>query len=328
MSIQIKCECGKTLKVSDEHAGKRGKCPNCGNIMLIREPEQESSEFEQEQTLQDMNQEEGTGAKEAESAFFRKEEDQYIGEKKQRSYAKVDGLDRRRTKNTTLILLLIAIIGLGTLFVLRPWETKIEPFYTFKKEDKKDVKKERVSEGLIKESVYKEDLSKSDDIPKPLKETRVENKEELKSEPSIDSISGVKSQVKIEEKNKMQTQISLATPPMQASGGYTVNLASFNKRQRAERYLAELDKQGIMAFIWSVDLLEKGTWYRVAIGKFLSYKEALTFLGAVEKELEVKPYITRIPSKEMPSDEDDSSEVIINEDITKTPPKEMPSDQE
>ena len=311
MSIQITCECGKTLKVSDEHAGKRGKCPSCGNIILIPEPEQELSGFEQEQPLQDMEQEEASGPMETESAFFRKEEDKYIGEKK-RSYAKVDGLDPRRIKNTMLILLLIAIVGLGTLFVLRPWETKVDPFYAFKDEDKKDVKPERVSEDLMRESNGKETLTKSEDIPKPLTETRGEAKEEpkqtpkkeTKPEPSVESLSEVKSRAEIEKKDTVQKQISITKPPMQASGEYTVNLASFQKRQQAENYLAELNKQGLTAFIWSVNLPEKGTWYRVAIGKFLFYRDALSFQNALEKELEINPYITRMPSKELSPDQE------------------------
>jgi cell division protein FtsN len=304
MSIKIKCECGKTLKVSDEHAGKRGKCPSCGNTMLIPKPEQESLAFEQEQTLQDMEQGEGLGPPmETDSAFLGKEEDEDIGEE-WRSYEKKDKLGRRRIKNTILMLLIVAIIGLGALFVLRPWEKKEEPPYSYKTEGKKDIKPEMVSEkDLIRESIEKKALSKSDDTPKPLTETRLETKEEPKPKPSIEPISKVKSQLEIEKKDKIQTQTSMIKPPMPASGGYTVNVASFNKRQSAEKYLAELDKQGLKAFIWSVDLPEKGTWYRVAIGKFLSYKEAQSFQDELQKELDIKPYITRIPSKDLSPDQ-------------------------
>lgn len=40
MSITAQCECGKTFKVKDEHAGKKGKCPDCGSIVLIPFPEE------------------------------------------------------------------------------------------------------------------------------------------------------------------------------------------------------------------------------------------------------------------------------------------------
>ncbi len=30
MSIEVACQCGKTFKTKDEHAGLRAKCPSCG----------------------------------------------------------------------------------------------------------------------------------------------------------------------------------------------------------------------------------------------------------------------------------------------------------
>lgn len=35
MPIVFDCECGKTLKVPDEHAGKRVKCPVCNGISFV-----------------------------------------------------------------------------------------------------------------------------------------------------------------------------------------------------------------------------------------------------------------------------------------------------
>jgi len=33
--IQVQCQCGKHFKAGDEHAGKRAKCPACGQMLLI-----------------------------------------------------------------------------------------------------------------------------------------------------------------------------------------------------------------------------------------------------------------------------------------------------
>jgi len=39
MAIPVQCPaCGKTLNVKDEMAGKRGKCPQCGNIIEVPRP--------------------------------------------------------------------------------------------------------------------------------------------------------------------------------------------------------------------------------------------------------------------------------------------------
>lgn len=35
MSIEVRCACGKRLSVADEHAGKRGRCPDCGAVLTI-----------------------------------------------------------------------------------------------------------------------------------------------------------------------------------------------------------------------------------------------------------------------------------------------------
>jgi hypothetical protein len=36
--ISVACRCGKQFKVKDEHAGKRGKCPACGDLLVIPGP--------------------------------------------------------------------------------------------------------------------------------------------------------------------------------------------------------------------------------------------------------------------------------------------------
>jgi hypothetical protein len=44
MSITFDCPCGKVLRVKDEHAGRRVKCPMCGNMATA--PGGEEPEFE------------------------------------------------------------------------------------------------------------------------------------------------------------------------------------------------------------------------------------------------------------------------------------------
>jgi hypothetical protein len=38
MSFLAQCACGKSFKVKDEYAGKRGKCPQCGDVVTIPRP--------------------------------------------------------------------------------------------------------------------------------------------------------------------------------------------------------------------------------------------------------------------------------------------------
>jgi hypothetical protein len=39
LSIQFSCQCGKQIKVADQFAGRQGKCPACGEVVTIPQPE-------------------------------------------------------------------------------------------------------------------------------------------------------------------------------------------------------------------------------------------------------------------------------------------------
>ena len=39
MSIQFNCECGQEIRVKEEHAGKKGRCPGCKRILTIPMPQ-------------------------------------------------------------------------------------------------------------------------------------------------------------------------------------------------------------------------------------------------------------------------------------------------
>jgi ribosomal protein S27E len=39
MPLSIRCDCGKQLRVAEQHAGKRVKCPGCGRTVTVPDPE-------------------------------------------------------------------------------------------------------------------------------------------------------------------------------------------------------------------------------------------------------------------------------------------------
>jgi hypothetical protein len=39
VTISISCGCGKTMRVADEHAGKRARCPGCGATLTVPTPQ-------------------------------------------------------------------------------------------------------------------------------------------------------------------------------------------------------------------------------------------------------------------------------------------------
>jgi cell division septation protein DedD len=67
-------------------------------------------------------------------------------------------------------------------------------------------------------------------------------------------------------------------------GLYTVNIASFRKRDRAQRLIKELEGKGYEAFVEEANIPQKGTWYRVAVGRFSSRKEALAFARELKEQ--------------------------------------------
>jgi hypothetical protein len=43
MAIEVRCECGKVLRVAEEHAGKTGRCPACGRPVHVPTPGPEAA---------------------------------------------------------------------------------------------------------------------------------------------------------------------------------------------------------------------------------------------------------------------------------------------
>ena len=85
-----------------------------------------------------------------------------------------------------------------------------------------------------------------------------------------------------------------SAPEMPPRGTFTVNLASFRQKQRADRYVEELKKLGIHAYRREVNLPEKGRWYRVSIGGFLTLKEAKNYTKQLRQQGISDMYITKI----------------------------------
>ena len=48
MPIEFDCPCGKALRVADEHAGRKVKCPACGVVGYVPEPEPQFEVVEDE----------------------------------------------------------------------------------------------------------------------------------------------------------------------------------------------------------------------------------------------------------------------------------------
>ncbi|MCA9403987.1 MAG: SPOR domain-containing protein [Candidatus Omnitrophica bacterium] len=64
---------------------------------------------------------------------------------------------------------------------------------------------------------------------------------------------------------------------------YSIQVASFKDKDKAQQKVEELNKKDYQAFLVSKDIRDKGTWHRVYVGKFDSKSEADSYLPKVKK---------------------------------------------
>jgi cell division septation protein DedD len=100
-----------------------------------------------------------------------------------------------------------------------------------------------------------------------------------------------KAEVVADAKSERPSAPALETP---AAGTYTVTLASFKPKERADRYLDKLKKIGIDAYVWEVDLPEKGKWYRVSVGHFPTLDEAKNYKEELKQKGISNTYIVKV----------------------------------
>ena len=79
---------------------------------------------------------------------------------------------------------------------------------------------------------------------------------------------------------------------------YTVQVASMRSPTEAQKFVKYLREKGYEAFYRKVILPQKGTWYRVYVGRFKSLSEARAFGEKLKKKEKFKAfYIQRLVEK-------------------------------
>jgi len=72
-------------------------------------------------------------------------------------------------------------------------------------------------------------------------------------------------------------------PEDSASKPFTIQVASFQTKDKAQKTLEKMLQENNDAFILSKSLKDKGTWYRVYVGKFDTKAQAEQFLTGFKK---------------------------------------------
>ena len=96
-----------------------------------------------------------------------------------------------------------------------------------------------------------------------------------------------------EELASIEAPVKPTTESSATGEGYTVNLASFREKTRADRYIEELRRQATEAFEWETEIPQKGRWHRVSIGDFSTIQEAQIFAAELE-ERGFRTFVTRL----------------------------------
>jgi cell division septation protein DedD len=123
----------------------------------------------------------------------------------------------------------------------------------------------------------------------------------------VDDIQKVPPQYRKQREEKPKTPPKRAAPSQDqavpevkspiSGGNYTLSVASFREKTRADRYVDELGRQGIEAFQYEVTLPEKGIWHRVCVGRFSTIREALLF-GTDLEEKGFENFVAKLPRPE------------------------------
>ncbi|MFL5356964.1 SPOR domain-containing protein [Archangium sp.] len=74
-------------------------------------------------------------------------------------------------------------------------------------------------------------------------------------------------------------------------GAFTLQISAFQNRPEAERFAAKLRDRGYAPYIVSVEIPQKGTWYRVRMGSFASKDAAARYLADFKRETQIDAFV-------------------------------------
>jgi cell division septation protein DedD len=77
-------------------------------------------------------------------------------------------------------------------------------------------------------------------------------------------------------------------------GKWTLQLSAFQDRMEAETFLADIKGQGYDAFIVEAQIPDKGMFYRVRVGRYATYEDAVAAKTAFERKVKKIAYVSRI----------------------------------
>lgn len=300
MTIEFQCECGRTLRIPDEYAGKRANCPACQRGLTIPEvastPESsiDSHGIGEEGSLEEQHEE-----MPEREAFSEESEPRQGGitveeillDREQESQEKEKGWFRSLRVLGLVSGLVVLLVAAIVFTVMRQKEEVPQEVVIFRAEESQDTM------VLPVEAEPKEETSQVEETT-PIIESlpiKQESTEEVVVEaPAVEGKEAAQEEAE-QKVASLEREAESIEEPAPLAGSYTINVGSFREKKRADRFVQELRKKGLEAFWWEVDLPKKGKWYRVSIGNFPTRKDAKDFVTQKKLKDHFGLFITRIP---------------------------------
>ncbi len=82
--------------------------------------------------------------------------------------------------------------------------------------------------------------------------------------------------------------------PASTAGKFTLQLSAFQDQAEAEAFLATVKQAGYRAYVVSAEVEGKGTFYRVRLGNYATYDDAVAAKAEFERKIPKIAYVTRL----------------------------------
>ena len=189
----------------------------------------------------------------------------------------------RKRFSLTVILILFAII-------ISSWLG----FYYFKSRSH-ESNKELITEKIAISPILKKDIIDASKRSVAIEQTSKAETEEIKPKEAGEILSQEKSaRTKTKETNEKTTPLKESRTrqtTLKKASGYTVNVGSFKDKNRALALTKKLRGEGYSAIM---STSKDKRMYRVSVGAFSSYKEALSYSTTLEKKEKLPTFIAKI----------------------------------
>jgi DedD protein len=76
-------------------------------------------------------------------------------------------------------------------------------------------------------------------------------------------------------------------------GSYTLQLSSFQEKREAETFMEKLRQTGLKPYMTPTNIPGRGVWYRVRLGHFKSWDDALSAKQNFEKQQKIIAYVSK-----------------------------------